>query len=304
MNSNFSLRDGYDLALYGISDGTFYGIHIPAIICIATSFTCAVLAIVFSFRSKSYKTFFSRWSNKDRIVVYSAICDGLFNIAHITDHMQILIARSHVYPRGFCEFYAFILAEFITAQILMVNIVAITAFVLVRWDKHINFGTKDCRILLWTFGAPFVGATIAGGLGKFGPTGSFSYFVHYCSRSGNLGNEHCALRTNMAQNTSTDSNYQQNAWNHVCDTKGQFQFSQGNVVACGGLLHPMGTNEPVPNLESVRESGSTPNASNYCHIYKHRRCSQSACFPYYTTPTTRSWEFQHKNSPYGCSCFR
>ncbi|KAH3830719.1 hypothetical protein DPMN_103968 [Dreissena polymorpha] len=172
MNSNFSLRDGYDLALYGISDGTFYGIHIPAIICIATSFTCAVLAIMFSFRSKSYKTFFSRWSKKDRIVVYSAICDGLFNIAHFTDHMQILIARSHVYPRGLCEFYAFISAEFITAQILMVNIVAITAFVLVRWDKHINFGTKDCRILLWTFGAPFVGATIAGGLGKFGPTGS------------------------------------------------------------------------------------------------------------------------------------
>ncbi|KAH3830645.1 hypothetical protein DPMN_103890 [Dreissena polymorpha] len=172
VNSTFSLKDGYDIPLYGISDGTFYGIHIPAIICIVTSFTCAALTIVLSFRSKTYRTFFSRWSKNDRIVVYSAICDGLFNIAHFTDHMHIVIARSHVYPTGLCTFYAFTLAEFITAQILMMNIVAINAFVLVRWDKNINFGSRDWHLLLWTFGAPFVGATIAGGLGQFGPNGS------------------------------------------------------------------------------------------------------------------------------------
>ncbi|KAH3789190.1 hypothetical protein DPMN_167362 [Dreissena polymorpha] len=39
-----------------------------------------------------------------------------------------------------------------------------------------QFGTRDWRLLLWTFGAPFVGATITAGLDQFGPTGSICYF--------------------------------------------------------------------------------------------------------------------------------
>ncbi|KAH3789183.1 hypothetical protein DPMN_167355 [Dreissena polymorpha] len=167
-----SPRDGYDIALYGISDGTFYGIHIPAIICIVTSFTCAFVTLVLSFWSKSYRTFFSSWSKSDRFVVYMAMCDGLFNMSHFSDHMHILIARSHVYPRGLCKFYGFMLVEFNTAQVLLVNIIAINAFVLIRTDTKIKFGTRDWRLLLWTFGAPFVGATIAAGLEQFGPAGS------------------------------------------------------------------------------------------------------------------------------------
>ncbi|KAH3830716.1 uncharacterized protein LOC127879036 [Dreissena polymorpha] len=169
-------RDGYDIELYGISNGSFYGIHIPAIVCIVTSFTCAVATLVLSFKSNSYRTFFTSWSKGNRFVVYLAICDGLFNIAHFTDHMHIVIARSHVYPRGLCEFYAFTLAVFITSQNLLVNIVAINAFLLVRSDKNIYFGTTDWRLLLWIFGAPFVGAIIAAGLGTFGPNGTFCYF--------------------------------------------------------------------------------------------------------------------------------
>ncbi|KAH3789189.1 hypothetical protein DPMN_167361 [Dreissena polymorpha] len=60
-NTTLFLRDGYDIPLYGISDGRFYGIHIPAIICIVTSFTCAVVSLGLSFLSKSYRTFFSSW---------------------------------------------------------------------------------------------------------------------------------------------------------------------------------------------------------------------------------------------------
>lgn len=168
-----ALHSGYDVAAYGLDNGTFYTIHIPAIICITASFICAVTAIVLSFKSKHSENFFTQWSKSERFVVYLAICDGLFNIAHFTDHMHIVIVEDHVYPKELCEFYGFTLAMFITAQHLVVNIVAINAFMLIYFEKHLNFGRWDWRMLAWTFGAPFVGATIAAIAGQLGPNGAF-----------------------------------------------------------------------------------------------------------------------------------
>lgn len=165
-------KDGYDIPLYGIDNGTFYSIHIPAIICIVSSFTCATIAIVVSFRRKGCKTFFKSWTKSERFVVYLAICDGLFNLAHFTDHSHILIAKAMVRPKALCEFYGFNLSVFITAQYLMVNIVAINAFMLIYFDKNVKFGRYDWRLLLWIFGAPFVGTLIAGCAGQLGPNGT------------------------------------------------------------------------------------------------------------------------------------
>ncbi|XP_052796549.1 uncharacterized protein LOC128228987 [Mya arenaria] len=168
--------NGYDLPVYGTQNDTFYGIHIPALICIVTSFTCAIIAIVLSFRSKSHRTFFTGWLKSERFIVYLAVCDGLFNTAHFTDHLHIVIVRDHVYPRQLCEFYGFTLVEFITAQNLLVNVIAVNAFMLMYFDKNIYFGRYDWRLLTWTFGTPFVGATIAEALGQLGPNGAYCHF--------------------------------------------------------------------------------------------------------------------------------
>lgn len=167
-----SLRgDGYDLEVYGLKNGQFYYIHIPAICCITTSLCCAIIVIVLSFRRQSFRTFFN-WTKSERFVVYLALCDGLFNVAHSIDHLHMVITRDHVYPKELCEFYGFTLAEFITAQNLMVNIVAINAFMLIYFHRHLEFGPYDWKLLAWTFGAPFVGATIAGIAGQLGTNGS------------------------------------------------------------------------------------------------------------------------------------
>lgn len=166
-----TLRSGYDLPVYGLANGQLLYIHIPALICITTSFICVVVVIGLSFRRQSYKTFF-RWTRSERFVVYLALCDGGFNISHFTDHIHIVIVRNHVYPKELCEFYGFNLAVFITAQNLMVNVVAINAFVLIYFNKQIPFGKKDYRLLLWTFGAPIVFSAIAGILGQLGPNGT------------------------------------------------------------------------------------------------------------------------------------
>ena len=102
-------------------------------------------------------------------MVYLAVCDGGYNVSHFTDHLHIVITKDHVYPRELCEYYGFTLATFITAQNLMVNVIAVNAFMLMYFRRQIDFGARDWRLLAWTFGVPFVGAAIAGITGQLGP---------------------------------------------------------------------------------------------------------------------------------------
>ncbi|VDI54587.1 uncharacterized protein LOC143066614 [Mytilus galloprovincialis] len=168
-------KDGYSLDLAGLDNGQFYIIHVPALTCIFLSFISAICVIVVSFKKKSFKTFFS-WSRSERFVVYMAICDCLFNVAHTMDHMHIAITKDHPHPKGICIFYGFMLAVFITAQTLMVNIVAINAFMLIFFRKQINFGKNDWRLLTYIFVAPAIGGIIGIALDQMGPNGSFCYF--------------------------------------------------------------------------------------------------------------------------------
>ncbi|XP_014677077.1 PREDICTED: uncharacterized protein LOC106816943 [Priapulus caudatus] len=69
------------------------------------------------------------------------------------------------------------LAEFITAQKpCMVNVIAFNCFILIVFGKKLRFGPYDMWLLLWTFGAPFLGSVINVSLGYLGPNGVFCYF--------------------------------------------------------------------------------------------------------------------------------
>ena len=165
------LRDGYDLPVYGLDNGLFYALHVPAVGFIFISLCCVITAITLSFRRQSHRSFFS-WTKCDRFVVYLAICDGLFNIVHICDHLQMIFTRDHVYPSELCTFNAFFQIVFISAQNLMVNIVAINIFTVMYFNKQIDFGRCDYKLILWTFGAPFAGAIACAAKGLFGPAGA------------------------------------------------------------------------------------------------------------------------------------
>ncbi|KAK3092937.1 hypothetical protein FSP39_009115 [Pinctada imbricata] len=168
-------QTGYDLPIYGLDDGQFYEIHIPAITCIAISFFSGLAVLISSFRIQSYKTFFS-WTTSERFVVYLSFCDILFNMAHSLDHIHIVITRDHVYPKGLCSFYGFMLAEFISAQNLLVNIIAFNAFLLLYYCRQMNFGVRDWRLLVYTYGVPLIATSIAASLKTLGPNGTFCYF--------------------------------------------------------------------------------------------------------------------------------
>lgn len=163
-------RDGYDVPVFGLDNNHFAYLHITALSCILISFVFSVVVITLSFRS-SRQRFFD-WTKSERFVVYMALCDGLFNLGHSLDHLHIFITRDHVRPRALCIFYAFVIGEFISAQMLMVNIVAINAFGMIYLSKDMSFGRYDWRLLLYTLGVPFVVYLVAAILGKLGPTGA------------------------------------------------------------------------------------------------------------------------------------
>ncbi|XP_061173386.1 uncharacterized protein LOC133182554 [Saccostrea echinata] len=161
----------YKVPVVGLGTHNFYLIHSSALICIVCSFVSVVATLVVSFRSKSARTFFKSWSKCERFVVYLAVCDGFFNLVHFMDHFHMLTAKDHVHPIELCEYYGFIMFMFISAQMLLVSLIAINAFALIKFDKNIDLGKCDWKLLSLTFGFPFVeclGITIAD---EMGPTG-------------------------------------------------------------------------------------------------------------------------------------
>lgn len=167
--------DGYHLPIYGLANGEFYNIHIPAICIIFTSLLCAIITLIVSLKGNTLHTFYKK-RKSERFVVYLALSDGLFNACHSLDHLHIIITKNHVYPKKLCVFYGFMLTEFITAQNLMVNVIAINAFVRVYFRKNMDFGKYDWKFLTWSFGLPFVGATVCAALGVMGPNGTYCHF--------------------------------------------------------------------------------------------------------------------------------
>lgn len=173
INKTNKVDSGYDLPITGLDNGEFLNIHIPAICCIFISLIAAVSVILVSFMKPIHKVkAFSKWTKCERFAVYVAICDGFFNICHSMDHLHIVISRNHVYPKSLCTLYAFLLTEFITAQILMVNVISVNTFVLIFNQKDISFGRYDWKLLTWMFGIPFVASIVALGSDVFGPNGT------------------------------------------------------------------------------------------------------------------------------------
>lgn len=178
-------ESGYDLPLYGLDNGQFYVIHIPALVCVFLSLVAAVLTICFSFKHQRISTFFT-WTKSERFVVYLAISDALFNIFHSMDHLHIVITKDHIYPKALCQFYAMMSVEFVSAQGVLVNIVAINAFVLIYIRKKLEFGRCDWKLLLWMFGLPFVFGIVALATGSLGPNGTFCYIDPVKGKYANL----------------------------------------------------------------------------------------------------------------------
>lgn len=159
-----------EIPVRGLNSERFYPYHVTAITCIGASLVGVVVILYVSFKSRLYKSFF-QWTLSDRFVVYIAACDGLFNLSHVLDHVQMVVTRSHVYPRNLCVVYALLVVVFTTAKGLLVSAIALNSFCAVHFGKSVNFGSYDWKLHLFILGIPSMEASLAVLLNKLGPTG-------------------------------------------------------------------------------------------------------------------------------------
>lgn len=159
-----------EIPVRGLNSERFYPYHITAIICIGASLVGVVAILYISFKSRLYRSFF-QWTISDRFVVYIAACDGLFNLSHLLDHVQMVVTRSHVHPPNLCVVYAYLVVVFTTAQGLLVSVIALNSFCVVHFGKSGKFGSYDWKLHIFIFGIPTMEASLAVLLNKLGPTG-------------------------------------------------------------------------------------------------------------------------------------
>ena len=160
-----------DIPVIGLRNGRFYPYHVTAIVCISASLLCVGAILYVSVRPRRYKSFY-RWGISERFVVYIALCDGLFNVTHVLDHVHMVITKSHVHPKSLCVVYAFLIVLFTTAQGLLVLVIALNSFSVVILGKSVNFGAYDWRLAAFVFGIPVIESSLAGHLNQLGPNGS------------------------------------------------------------------------------------------------------------------------------------
>ena len=165
------METGYDLPVYGIIEGTFTQMHVLAITSISISLVCVTLVMVLSFKENNKRPFY-KWPKSERFVIYMVICDGMFNISHITEHILVLVSHDHVRPQALCKFYSTMSIIFVVGQTLLVNLVAVNCFVMIYFSKHMEFGKRDWRLVAWIFVLPFVITMALLAADQLGPTGA------------------------------------------------------------------------------------------------------------------------------------
>ena len=110
--------------VFGLPGKWFYIIHI-------TGITSLSISILFSSGVLLYLLCPCRcdvWKRKigERLVIYLAVCDLLWSISHELDHASMTALLDHP-PDIACIIFAFLLAEFVLGQAIIVTFTAFNA---------------------------------------------------------------------------------------------------------------------------------------------------------------------------------
>ncbi|XP_062600697.1 uncharacterized protein LOC134262335 [Saccostrea cucullata] len=165
----------YNVTLLGLDDGTFYPLHVSAIVCMSCSLLASIVVTALSF--KTHKKGFYLWPRSERFVVYLALCEASFNFIHMFDHVTMITERDHVHPLELCQFYAFLMVLLVTTKNLVLVIIAINGFLLIRFQRQMEFGTRDWRLFAVTLGIPSFYCSVALSFQQLGPAGAFCLVI-------------------------------------------------------------------------------------------------------------------------------
>ncbi|CAH1798004.1 unnamed protein product [Owenia fusiformis] len=167
--------DGSILPVLGKPGVWFWIIHIggASSLFISICFSFGLIAYLGVMGKRQNRPFWT-WKLPERLVMYLALCDLLWSIAHSIDHYIMIALYDHV-PDLPCIILGFLLNEFIFIQAIIVMFIAIGAFVMVVKNKRIPLGRYDWRLLVVSIGFSTVTGIVMVCFDLFGPSGAWCF---------------------------------------------------------------------------------------------------------------------------------
>ena len=195
------------MPLTGYPGPLFYVIHISAVTCLSLSTLVGVILILYLFvfanrglvppgeqtgspgttentcsaskpvganpgNCAKNRNSFWKWSFSERLVIYLAVADLGFSSFHLIDKWYYLLAVSNP-PDGLCSMVGFFFNQFMFSQWIVIMFAAVNACSLVVFNKKLNLGRWDWKLILIAFGTPLIGGTIQLRLGLLGQSGAW-----------------------------------------------------------------------------------------------------------------------------------
>ncbi|KAJ3321649.1 hypothetical protein HDU76_014054 [Blyttiomyces sp. JEL0837] len=139
-----------------------YALHFVALFFIALSIMGSIYIIVRTIMEGKYGTI------GERFPLYLAGLDLLWSLSHTIDHVWMIAAQGANPPDAACSALGAILALFLMAEIMLVNLLALSMFFTVYMNWGLSYGKYDYMLIILTFGVPITFAVLGLSLNAFG----------------------------------------------------------------------------------------------------------------------------------------
>ncbi|XP_063422385.1 uncharacterized protein LOC134706936 [Mytilus trossulus] len=181
MENRTVIENGYDIPF--VSDETITGFYIGILNFFFMIASCIGGLVTVQFSFKYNKKRFMKWRYVDRFILYKALNDMVYYFFPICYLVHVTLEKVNYPVSAFCTMYAIISNVFGSSQALMTVTVAVTAFVLVYFNKQLTMGPRDCYLYIIVLFIPAAMFTVLGIFKQLGPNG---YFCNYDAVKGSI----------------------------------------------------------------------------------------------------------------------
>ncbi|KAJ3410994.1 hypothetical protein HDV05_002938 [Chytridiales sp. JEL 0842] len=156
-----------------------YALHGVALFFIGCSALGSLYMIVRTIQKGKYTTI------GERFPLYLAVLDLLWSLAHSIDHSWMVVTAGANPPPAACSALGATLGLFMMAEIMLVNLLAISMFLTVYMNWSLSYGKGDWILGVLTFGVPITFVAFGLGFNGFGHD-YFYCFINVTTRAGHI----------------------------------------------------------------------------------------------------------------------
>ncbi|KAJ3107564.1 hypothetical protein HDU97_003869 [Phlyctochytrium planicorne] len=156
-----------------------YALHGAAMVVIVASIFGSGMVIFSTIRRSKYSTI------GERFPLYVAIIDFMWSVSHSIDHAMMLVNKGESPPPLVCKSLGAVLALFLMAQVMLLNIIAVSMFLTVYRGWALSYGKFDWILMVLTFGVPIAYTCVGLAVDAFGPDLYWCYLNPFVT-SGNI----------------------------------------------------------------------------------------------------------------------